>query len=109
MLKYVFSDWSKLLMNKFHYDYSKNKYGNNSKLLFTDTDTLMQEIKTEDVYEVFSKENEKFEIRNYSTKPKLYDHSNKLVVGKMKDETVSVATKEFVGLIANMYSLLVYI
>ena len=45
---------SKVLMYEFHYDYIKNKYGNNSILLFTDTDSLMDEIKTEDVYEDFS-------------------------------------------------------
>ena len=28
---------SKVLMYKFHYDYIKNKYSNNSRLLFTDT------------------------------------------------------------------------
>ena len=27
---------SKVLMHKFHYDYIKNKYGNNSRLIFTD-------------------------------------------------------------------------
>ena len=43
-------DLSKVLMYKFHYDYIKNKYVNNSRLLFTDTDSLMYEIKTEDVY-----------------------------------------------------------
>ena len=32
-----------------------NKYGNNSRLLFTDTYTLMHEIKTKDVIEDFSK------------------------------------------------------
>ena len=41
---------SKVLMFEFHYDYIKNKYGNNSRLLLTDTDSLMYEIKTEDVY-----------------------------------------------------------
>ena len=45
---------SEVLMYKFHYDYIKNKYGNNSRLLFTDTDSLMYEIKAEDVYEDFS-------------------------------------------------------
>ena len=38
-----------VLMYEFHYDYTKNKYGNNSRLLFTDTNSLMYEIKTEDV------------------------------------------------------------
>ena len=41
---------SKVLMFEFHYDYIKNKYGNNSRLLLTDTDSLMYEITTEDVY-----------------------------------------------------------
>ena len=46
---------SRVLMQKFHYDYIKNKYGNKSKLLFTGTDSLTYEIKTEDVYENFSR------------------------------------------------------
>ena len=40
----------------------------------------MYEIKTEDVYEDFSKDKE------MSAKSKYYDDSNKLVVGKIKDE-----------------------
>ena len=35
--------------------YTKNKYGNESRLLFTYTDILMYEIKTEDAYEDFIK------------------------------------------------------
>ena len=46
---------SKVLMHEFHYNYIKNKYGNNSRLLLTDIDTLIYEIKTEDVYKDFSK------------------------------------------------------
>ena len=42
---------SKVLLYEFQYDYIKNKYGNKSKLLFTDIDNLMYEINTEDVYE----------------------------------------------------------
>ena len=37
-------------MYEFRYDYIKNRYDNKSKLLFIDTDNLMYEIRTEDVY-----------------------------------------------------------
>ena len=40
---------SKVLMYEFHYGCIKHKYGNNSRLLFTNTDRLMYEIKTEEV------------------------------------------------------------
>ena len=74
-------DLSKVLMYQFHYDYIKNKYGNNSRLFFTDTDSVMYEIKPEDAYEDFSSNKEKFDFSNYLTKLK-YD-SDKLVVDKM--------------------------
>ena len=32
---------NKVLMYEFHYDYIENKYGNNSRLPFTDIDSLM--------------------------------------------------------------------
>ena len=75
-------------MYEFYYDYIKNKYGNNSRLLFTDTDndSLMYEIKIDDVYEDFSKDKEMFDFSGYSVNSKYYDDSNELVVGKMKDQ-----------------------
>ena len=51
----------------------------------------MYEIKTEDVYEDFSSNKEMFDLSNYSTKSKYHDDSNKLVTGKMEDETAGVA------------------
>ena len=47
-----------------------------------------------------------FDFSNYSGKAKYYVDSNKLAVGKMKDETGGVATKEFVELKPKMYSFL---
>ena len=90
-------DLNRALLYEFHYYFIKNKYGNNSRLLFIETDSLMYEIKTEDVYEDFSKDKEMFDFSNYSAESKYYDESNKLVVGKMKDETGGVAIKEFDG------------
>ena len=98
---------SKALMYEFHYDYIKNKYGNDSRLLFTDTDSLMYEIETEDVYKDSSNDKEMFNLSNCSTKLKYHDNSNKLVVGKMKDETAGVVIEEFVGLKSKMYLYLV--
>ena len=54
----------------------------------------MYEFKTEDVYEYFSSDKEKFDFTNYSTKSKYFDNSNKLVIGKMKDETGVVAIED---------------
>ena len=47
-------DLSKYLMYEFHYKYIKSEYGAN--LLFTDTDSLVYELKTEDVYEDYYKD-----------------------------------------------------
>ena len=78
---------NKVSLYEFHYDYIKNKYDNKSKILFTNTDSLMHEIKTEDAYEDFSSNKEIFEFSNFSSKSKHHDYSNKLVIGKMRDET----------------------
>ena len=87
---------SKILMYYFHYDYIKNKYVNKSELLFTNNDSLMYETKTEDVYEDLSSNKEMFNFSDYLSKSKYYYDSNKLVIGKMKDETGGVAIEEFV-------------
>ena len=67
----------------------------------------MYEIKSEDVYHDSSTDKEMFDFSNFSTKSKYYDHSNKLVIGKTKDETRVVAIKEFTGLKPKMYSFLI--
>ena len=97
----------KVLMCEFYYNYIKSKHGNKSRLLFTDTDRFMYEIKTEDIYETFGSNIEMFDFSNYSTKSKYNDNSNKLVIGKMKDETESDATEELVGLKQKIYWFLV--
>ena len=101
-------DLHKILMYEFHYDFIENKYGSNSRILFTGTDSFLYEIKTEEVCEDFSKDKEMFDFSSYSAERKLYD-SNKLIVGKIKDQTGGVAIKEFFRLNLKMYSFLVNI
>ena len=43
----------------------KQKYGKNSRILLTDTDSLIYEIKTEDVYDDFSHNKEMSDFSNY--------------------------------------------
>ena len=69
---------SKVLMYEFHYVYLKSKYDYNSRLLFTDTDSFLYKIKTENIYKDFSSDKEMFDFSNYSAKSKYYDNSNKL-------------------------------
>ena len=88
-----------------NYGYIKNKY--DSKLLLTETDSLMSEFKAEDVHEHFSSNKETFDFSIYSTKSKHCQDLNKLVIGKMKDETGGGAIEDFARLKRNMYSLLV--
>ena len=100
-------DLSKTLMYDFHYNYIKPKYGENAKLLFTDTDSLAYEIETEDFYrDISSDVKSKFDTSNY---PK--DHPsgiltgvNKKVIGMFKDEASGKQIAEFVGLRAKLYS-----
>lgn len=62
----VILDLSKTLMCDFHYNYIKEKYGDLTKLLFTDTDSLMYEIETEDFYKDIAEDVEhKFDSSNY--------------------------------------------
>ena len=89
---------SKVPLDEFHYDYVKNKYGNKSRLLFTDADSLMYETETKNVYDDSYRNKEIFDFSNYSSKSKYYDDSNALIVGKMKDEMGGVAIEEVVGL-----------
>ena len=67
----------------------------------------MYEFTAENVYEGFSSDKQMFGFSNYSTKSKYYDNSNKLNIGKMKDETGGVAIEEYVALKLKMYSFLV--
>ncbi|XP_073238704.1 uncharacterized protein [Porites lutea] len=100
-------DLSKTLMFDFHYEYIKSKYGKKAELLFTDTDSLMYQIKTKDFYEDIC-----YDIKNkFDTSDYPSDHPsgiltgvNKKVIGMFKDESSGKQITHFVGLRPKLYS-----
>ena len=59
---------SKLLMYEFHYKYIKSKF--DATLLFTDGESLVYEIKTEDVYEDVYGDKDLFDFSDYTLNSK---------------------------------------
>ena len=100
-------DLSKIIMFDFHYNYIKPKYGNKAKLLFTDTDSFLYEIQTEDFYKDISGDvKNRFDTSNY---PEGHPSGiptgiNNKVLGMFKDEASGKPINEFVGLRAKLYS-----
>ena len=66
-------------------------------------DSLVQEIKTKNVYDEFSENKKMFAFSTYFAKSKYYGYSNILVVGKMNNGMGGVAIEKFVGLYINVY------
>ena len=100
-------DLSKTLMYDFHYNYIKKKYEDKAKLLFTDTDSLMYEIKTEDFYKDISGDvKDKFDTSDYPPNHPsgVPTGCNKKVLGMFKDEAGGKIIDEFVRLRAKLYS-----
>ena len=96
-------DIAKLYMLDFHYDYIKPKYGDNAKLIYTDTDSFVYSIETDDLYQDQYNDRHLFDLSNVQI-PKFYNKSNSKVVGKMKDETGMIPITEFIALGAKCYS-----
>ena len=87
---------------EFHYKFIKK--GFDAELLLTDTDSLIYEIKSENVYEKFFKWKDLFDFSNFSKDSKFFDEANKNVIGRMKGESEWKINHEFVGLKSKMYS-----
>jgi len=83
----VVLDVSKEVMCDFHFNCMKKKYGDNIKVCGTDTDSLIYEIKTNDVYEDISQMSEYFDLSDHPKEHWLHSEENKkkfLVNSKMK-------------------------
>ena len=97
----------------FHYDYIRAKYDDaaegacRAELLFTDTDSLLYLIHTDDFYQDISRDIK----RKFDTSDYLENHPsgittgvNKKVIGKFKDEAAGRQITHFAGLRPKLYS-----
>ena len=78
-------DLSKLLMYEFHYEKMMKKYSN-INLCFTDTDSLLYEIETLDIYQDMYEAKDNYDVSEYPTDHPCYNSVNKKIIGKFKDE-----------------------
>ena len=91
----------------FHYIVIKKHL--NCFVLYSDTDSLLYEIKYTDFYEELATNDElrqHFDLSNYPKEHHLYNVDNKLVTLKFKDELGGDPMEEFVGLKPKMYSIM---
>ena len=78
----------------------------NTRLLFTDTDSLCYESYRKKPHKKIYKHKELLALSNFPVSSKYYCSDNKIVVGKMRDEYVGKSILKFVGLKSKMYSIL---
>src|SRR5215210_3998884 len=87
-------DISKAMMFNFWYGYINSRYGNKARLLYTDTDSLIMLIETEDIY------------KDQAERPDIFDLDYSGDLFLMKDETKGSAISESVCLKPKMYLVL---
>lgn len=100
-------EYAKMKMYELHYDLFLKRYAQNIDLLYTDTDSLIYQIRTRDLYKDFEEEIFKFhmDFSDYPEDHPLHSLHNKKVYGKLKDEYNGSIITEFIALKAKMYAL----
>ena len=95
---------SKILMHDFFYNHLKARYKHNCELIYTDTNSLLLNIQTENVYKDVKEDSWLHDTSNYPKDHPLYDARNKKVLGKMKDKCGGDVIEEVVAVRSKMYS-----
>ena len=97
-------DLSKQHMYKFYYDVMKPKYGENIRMVYTDTDSFVFHTKTDDIYQGLQEINDEMDFSGYEKNHKCFDATNKKVLGKFKDECEGKRMTGFIGLRPKCYA-----
>ena len=98
-------DVSKKLMLDFHYGFMKEQYGDKATMLYTDTDSLVYKVETDNIFNDISALEccDDFDLSNMDNH--YHSDANKKVAGKMKSETGSKVISEWISLRPKCYSL----
>ena len=91
---------SKLHMYEFWYDHLK-KYNDKVELIYTDTDSFVIQVKTDDIYKDMFENI--YDFSEYPTDHANYNIENKKVLGKFKDELNGKMITGFCSLKPKMY------
>ena len=106
-------DLSKLCMYKFYYDTLKTRYGSKINLCYTDTDSLLIQVQTDDINADLIDMADQFDFSDYPINHPVRQaigeekvKANKKIPGLFKDEVNGAIIVEFIGLRPKMYSIL---
>ena len=90
-------------MMKFHYEVIHKNFEGKCNLIYTDTDSLVCDIRHHGIFEWISQHREHFDLSD-SKRADLQDDTNKKVSGKMRSETNNFVIKEFLALSPESYT-----
>ena len=98
---------SKLCLYKHHYEYMIPRYSlENVDLIYMDTDSLIYNVKTENIYEDMAEDIERFDTSNYPPEHPLFSTLRAKDINCLKDETAGRPISEIIALRAKLYSYL---
>lgn len=99
-------DISKWVMYQFYYDHLKPTYGDKIQMMYTDTDSFILNVETDNFYLDMMKNIDRYDTSDFLD-GNVYGvtRANKKIPGKFTDELKGKLILEFVGLRSKMYSI----
>lgn len=99
-------DLAKMPLYSFHYEHMLKEHPKeNVKICYMDTDSLIYDVKCDDIYEEIKKHSDLFDTSNYPENNQFnIQLKNKKVVGKWKDENAGRIMTAFCGLRSKQYA-----
>ena len=104
-LGFTVLELSKLHMYNLHYNTFKHKYGERLSLVYTDTDSFIYHIITDDLYKDLEELGHIMDFSDYPKTHFLHDESNKKKLGYLKDEMNGTIIDEVVAVKSKLYAI----